>query len=89
MKEPRFEFGTVSRGIYYALICGAALVPLLNYKWLPAYLLMLLFLGLGLRAFLERTGLYALFRFAVDKVNGKLDEKWLHNRRRDVERKEK
>lgn len=61
MRERKLEFGPISRGIYLALISVAAVVSIYFPEVFFYYVLALVFLGLGLRPLLERTGLYDLW----------------------------
>lgn len=79
------EFGPVAAGIYRGLLC--AVVPLLLYfpGYVAPYLLMLLFLGFGLKPLLEVTGLWVLW----EKLESPFARRWsareLEKHRTEVE----
>ena len=57
-REKQFEFGPVSQGIYRAMLWAGLLIPLYFPAWTAHYLVLLIFLGIGLRPVLEYTGLW-------------------------------
>lgn len=52
-----FQYGLVARAIFVALLWLTALLGFVAPEWLPWHLALLLFLGLGLKPLLIRTGL--------------------------------
>ena len=88
MKESKFEFGPISRGIYIALICATILVPAINYKWFLAYAAFLFFLGFGLKPFMEYSGIYDFYIHLKCLAYEKLDKNWLAKRRKEVDLQE-
>lgn len=87
MRENEFEFGPVSKGCYLGLISLAALIPLYYPDMFLYYVLALIFLGLGLRPLLQRTGLYKLWAQVEISVSGRWNKKYLEKRRMEVDRK--
>lgn len=51
------------------------------------HLLLVLFLGLGLRPLLEKTGIYALYAHVTALIAERRDRKFVETRRREIERK--
>jgi hypothetical protein len=80
-----FAYGPIAQGIFIALLC---LTPLLSYVspgHLGAYLLFLLFLGLGLRPLLVKTGLHKLWRTAKAGTQRGMDHKFVERRRAAID----
>lgn len=79
IRQKQFEYGPLAVGTYRALIAVTLLVPLYIPSYMGWHLLLLLFLGLGLRPLLELTGLYKwLIHMQVvtaSKINKEFDEK--------------
>ena len=86
LMEPEFEFGPISRGIYIALICITAVIPLFAPEYFLRYVIFLAFLGFGLRTFLVKTGLYNLWNNVGGILLGKWDRKYLEKRASDIDR---
>ena len=61
MVTNKFLWGPIARGLYIGLIWGMMLIGTIMPDHLFWYIPMMLFLGFGLRPFLERSGLYDLF----------------------------
>jgi len=89
----RFEYGPLARGAFIALVCllpvTAVLSSVLSSYWVVWHVLLVLFLGFGLRPLLEWTGMYTIYaRLAAD-----WQERWhrgfTEQRRRDIERKQR
>lgn len=57
-----FEYGPIARGIYTAMLWLVWLVPFVFPEYFFFYLLLLIFLGLGLRPLLLKTGIYSIFQ---------------------------
>ena len=70
MSEPKFQWGPVSRSIYVGMLWFTIVVSWHYSEYLTQYVLLLVFLGLGLRPLLEVTGLYAMF----SKLTASIDE---------------
>lgn len=85
----RFEYGPLARGSFIALVCLLPLTMVLSADWLAWHVLLILFLGIGLRPLLEWSGLYTVYaRLAVA-----WQERWHRDftaqRRREIERKQR
>ena len=89
MAEKQFEYGPLPRGIYTGLLCTSFLVAWVIPQWLGYYLLFLLFLGLGLRPLLERTGLARKWQEMFADADDRLHSKREHKRRLEIERRER
>ena len=89
MREREFEYGPLAKGTYVGLVAVFAPVALAFPQWAPRYLLFLLFLGLGLRFLLERTGLYRLWASFKVGLTEKWDRKFLARHRSEIDRKQR
>lgn len=89
MREPKFQWGPIARGIYLGLISCTLPIMAINYLWAPFYLLFLLFLGLGLRPMIEHFGLYDGFHALFSFLEHKRDRAWLERRRQQIEQQER
>lgn len=87
MHEHKYEYGPISRGIYMALIWVSLAIGMGWPKMLPYYLGFLLFLGLGLRPLLEKTGLADLFMHLVASTDEKLHKGSQAKLSRKIDRK--
>ncbi|NGX17704.1 hypothetical protein [Wenzhouxiangella sp. XN24] len=86
MSEHKFEYGPVARGTYMALVWLVILTAIVFPELLLWHLLLILFLGLGLRPLLEKTGLYDLYAHVTVSIAERLDRKFVEERRREIER---
>lgn len=87
MNPKQFEYGPVARGIFHACIALTVLVPLLDMDMLGWWLLLLLFMAVGLRPLLERTGLYRLFSHYLVVISDKPSARFIEKRRQEIDRK--
>jgi len=87
MAERKFEYGPIARGIYIALLWLVVLTAVAFPELLLWHLLLVLFLGLGLRPLLEKTGLYALYAHVAVSFVERRNRKFVETRRREIERK--
>ncbi len=87
MNQSKFEWGPLARGTYLAMICLMMLLGWVAPTWLIYYVPLLIFLGLGLRPLLEKTGLYDLFSRFLIKIEDARWRKPTEDRRREIERK--
>lgn len=87
MAEHKFEYGPFARGVYIALIWFVILTAIVFPELLHWHLLLVFFLGLGLRPLLEKTGLYELYAHVTASFAEKRDRKFVEKRRREIERK--
>jgi hypothetical protein len=82
-----FEYGIVPRAIFIGLCWITVLLGFTEPNWLPWHIALLLFLGLGLKPLLLKTGLYhGWLRFLVKVDEARHLESDAANRAR-VERK--
>ncbi len=86
MAEHQFEYGPLTKGIYFGFIATTLLVVLFATSWAIYYILFLLFLGLGLRPLLESTGLYRNFSALTDMAHDRVYRKRYEKRRQEVDR---
>ena len=89
MKEQEFEYGPIARGCYIALFPLSALVVTLAWEYLLYYVILLLFLGFGLRILLECSGLCRAWSAVEGKIQAKWGAKHLKKRRMEIDRKER
>ncbi|MFT5690996.1 MAG: hypothetical protein ACI92E_000321 [Oceanicoccus sp.] len=87
MSERQFEYGPIVKGIYLAFIPLTMLVVMLATQWTAYYILVLLFLGFGLRPLLEKTGIYQNYFALTDIVHDKIYHKKYEKKRQEVDRK--
>lgn len=87
MTNSQFEYGPISRGIYYALISATSLVPFIAMELLGYYLLLLVFLGFGLKPLLLKTGIYSLWEHSTESLHEKVHRKHTEKHRLEIERK--
>ena len=87
MPGHKFEYGPLPRGIYIALIWLLVLTAFVLPEWLHWHILLVLFLGLGLRPLLEKTGLYDLYSHVTALIAERWDRKFVETRRQEIERK--
>ncbi len=80
-----FEYGPVARGIFIALVSLTPVLPFVHPGYLAPYLLLLLFLGLGLRPLLQWTGLYTLFGYTRADLQQGMDRKFVERRQTHVD----
>ena len=87
MREREFEYGFIAKGVFLGLVASSVVVALyFPDRWLH-YLGFLLFLGLGLRPLLERTGLYRLWNTVQGFFIERWNRKYLRKRRQEVDRR--
>ena len=89
MREPKFQWGPLPRGIYIGMLWLTILVGWHFSTLLIHYILFLIFLGVGLRPLLEITKLYDLFSFLSEKLDENKWRKINEQRRREVQRLER
>jgi len=73
MDDLDFKYGPVAIGIYRALLWLTLLIAFVSYKFLFYYIPLLLFLGLGLRPFLLKTGIYRIYHSFLSKRDEKIN----------------
>jgi hypothetical protein len=87
MPGHQFEYGPVLKGTFLGISSIAVVVGLYFPDLFYYYILVLLFLGLGLRPLLEKTGLYENYCGMLFMLQEKLDKKWVAKRRAELDRK--
>ena len=89
MREKQFEYSTLAKGSYRGMMWLIILMPLLGFDVLLAYCALLLFLGVGLRPLLEKTGLYRLVTHYLLVVQEKSSARFVARRVAEIERKQR
>lgn len=89
MREPKFEWGPVARGIYIGMLWFTVVIGWHFPNFLAYYIPLLIFLGLALRPLLEITGLYDVFVALSEKIDEGRWKKINEERRKEVERIER
>lgn len=87
VRHKQFEYSPLVQGVYRGLACAAVPLPLLGIEVFLAYMAVLLFLGLGLRPLLERTGLYRALGHFLVVFEGKTSKRFLEKRAAEIDRK--
>ena len=85
MKSNKFEYSALSIGLYKALLwltIPIAFTPLLLF-----YVPFLIFLGIGLRPFLEKTGLYLYLPSLKDAMEEKRYRKLTEQKTEEIDEK--
>lgn len=78
MKKSTFEYAPLAKGTYTAMLWFTLVVLAINPFLLIAYMALLLFLGLGLKPFLIKTGLAAKYQALSAKRMERLNRKLKH-----------
>ena len=86
MTGNRFEYGPLARGIFIALVWMSPVVAVVSWEWLGWHLLLLVFLGIGLRPLLEKTGIHALYQYVAAALEERIYRRFTEQRRKEVER---
>jgi hypothetical protein len=86
MTGHRFEYGPLARGTFIALVCMSPVVAIVSWEWLGWHLVLLIFLALGLRPLLEKTGIHALYQHVMATIEERLYRGFTEQRRKEVER---
>ncbi len=89
MREPKFEWGPLPRGIYIGMLWFTIVIGWHFTNLLIYYIPLLIFLGIGLRPLLEITKLYDLFASLSEKIDEKRWKKVNEQRRSEVQRLER
>jgi hypothetical protein len=89
MKEPKFQYGPVSKGIFIALAWGTFLVLAIFPDWLFEYLALLVFLVFGLRPVLVYSGIFSTYSNFRHRTSEKLDKRWVEKKCKEVEAAER
>ncbi len=76
----------MSHGVFIALVCLTAPVFIMFYEWIGYYLLLLLFLGVGLKPLLLVTGLHALWQRLELALLLRWNRGYVEKRRAELER---
>ena len=89
MREPKFQWGPVARGIYIGMLWFTVVIGWHFPNFLAYYIPLLIFLGLALRPLLEMTGLYDLYVTLSERIDESRWKKITEQRREEVRRMEK
>ena len=84
-----FKFGTLATGTYKALLWIGLLIPWAFPGYFFHYVGAMLFLGLGLKPILVRTGLHLHFSSILHAAENKRLENFHQERLREIEQKER
>lgn len=87
MKEHKFSYGPVWKGVYIGLISLSVVVFAYWYQYIGYYLLFLLYLGLGLRPTIEYLGLVELFNVSENYLDEKINGQYYKKKKMELERK--
>lgn len=87
MSSKKFKYGPLAIGIYTALLTLLVVVMVGFPNLFIYYILLLLFLGIGLRPLIVKTGLYAFYQTLITTLVEKLSKKYLQKRRKEIDRK--
>lgn len=88
-RDNSFEYGPLSRGTLYALFALGPVVAVYFPGYLDRYVILLLFLALGLRPLLEFTGLWRLWERFEARLPGRWSEKALARHRAKIDARER
>lgn len=89
MQEPEFYWGTFARAIFIAMLWFSVVIAWVKPQWLAFYMPALVFLALGLRPLLVKTGLYRVCMVLLEEVDDRRWKKRNEIRRREVDLKER
>ncbi len=87
LRHKQFEYSSLLHGVYRGMMWTILPIALLGMDILIGYVLLLLFLGFGLRPLLELTGLYRFLSHSLVVMQEKTDEKFLKKRAEEIDRK--
>ena len=87
MSSNKFKYGPLAIGIYVALISLLVVIMAAFPNLFIYYIFLLIFLGIGLRPLLEKTGIYAFYQTLRTRLVEKLDRKFLAKRKMEIDRK--
>ncbi len=87
MHEPKFHYGPIAKGVYGGLWPLSILVAIIAIEMLGYYLIFLLFLGIGLRPVLEKTGMYDLYIHIREKLSDRRNRRRHDEIRDSIDRK--
>lgn len=87
VRHRQFEYSPLARGSFQAFICVAPVIYLLGPEIFVAYILVMLFLAIGLRPLLERTGLYRTFNHYLVVFEEKHSKRFMEKRAAEIDRK--
>jgi len=89
LKESKhqFEYGPLATGTYRGMLWITPITFLLGPIVFSSYVLLMLFLGIGLRPLLEKTGLYRYSQHLQVIAGDKIDKEFLAKRQKKISRK--
>ena len=85
MNKRNFYWGPFAVGLYQAMLWSTLIIGWTARDYLFVYVMLLLFLGLGLKPLLLYTGIYQLFNNLFDNLDDKKWERISQERRREFE----
>ena len=91
--DDEITFGPLARGVYIALVwltallCAVAADAAWARAWLPWHILLIVFLGLGFKPFLRRTGLHRRWQWLMAEAQKRRHADHHAEAARQVERK--
>lgn len=88
MQEKQFEYSPLVSGSYRGMLWLIPLMPLLGFNVFLTYCALMLFLGLGSRPLLEKTGLYRLVSHYLLVAQDKSSAKFMEKRAAEIDRKQ-
>jgi hypothetical protein len=89
MRYSKFTWGPMAQGLYTAMLWFTLFIAWKYPAHLTAYVLLLIFLGFGLRPLLEVTGLYDAFSLVGEKLEQARWATFEKKRRAEVQRRER
>lgn len=87
VRHKQFEYSPLVQGVYRGLLWAVLPMPLVGIDVFVAYVLILIFLGFGLRPVLERTGLYRLLNHYLVVFEEKSSRRFMEKRAAEIDRK--
>ncbi len=87
MQEKQFEYSTLASGSYRGMLWLFPLMPLIGIDVFLVYCGLMLFLGIGLRPLLEKTGLYRQVSHYLLVAQQKSSAKFMEKRAAKIDRK--
>ena len=89
MQEKQFEYSTLAKGSYRGMMWLFPLMLVLGLDVFLAYCALMLFLGIGLRPLLEKTGLYRQVTHYLLVVQEKTSARFMAKHVAEIERNQR
>lgn len=77
MRGSNFEYGALTRGIYTAMLWSVWVFVFVAPSYLVYYVPLLIFLGIGLKPLLIKTGFFSVYQNYLAKLDEKTNQKLL------------